>query len=169
MRILFLLFVLLIPLSAPSFICSPSSLDLKSESVYSTTQDRKAFERLIQSSNSEYEINGSHCCPQLLVDSNEYADKESGGYMISENNVNCKRKGIAVQKCIDSMIINNVVNADKQGIVVYKTRGSSFITNKLSGNGKYSVSGHIKGTSNFYKTLGTEDALKSSSYIVLDK
>lgn len=99
----------------------------------------------------------------------QYADKESGGYMISENNVNCKRRGIAIQRCNNSMITNNVVYADKQGIVVYQTRGSSFISNKFSGSGKYSVSGHIKGTSNYYKTLGAEDALKSSSFIVLEK
>ena len=93
----------------------------------------------------------------------------SGGYMISENNVSCKRRGIVIQKCKDSMITNNVVNSDLQGIVVFATENSSFITNKLQGNGKYSVSGHIKGTSNYYKTLGAEDALVPSSHIIVDK
>lgn len=96
-------------------------------------------------------------------------DKGSGGYMITENNISCKRRGIVVQKCKDAVIANNAINTEIQGIVVYQTEQSSFITNKFSGKGKYSVSGHIKGTSNFYKTLGSDDALVPSSFVIIEK
>ena len=99
----------------------------------------------------------------------QVADEASGGYMISENNIKCSRKGIVLQKCSKAVVSNNVIAAEKQGIVVSLTEDSSFILNKFSGKGKYSVSGSKKGTSNFYKTFGDNDSLVPSEFVRIEK
>lgn len=115
-------------------------------------------------------IGNNILCPNSLgVVIAQQSDKVTGGYLISDNNIICKRKGIVLQKCKNSVVSNNIVNADDQGILVYATEGSSFITNKFSGKGLYSVRNHIAGTTNFFKTLGMDDALVPSPYIILEK
>lgn len=96
-------------------------------------------------------------------------DRTSGGYIISNNKITCNRKGIVVQKCTNAMVHDNSIDVNKQGILVFETAKSSFIHNGFAGKGKYAVSGHVKGQSNYYKTLGENDALKPSEYIILDK
>lgn len=96
-------------------------------------------------------------------------DRSSGGYMISDNNVFSKSRGIVTQKCKDVMVTNNVINSEAQGVEVFATESSFYIMNKFSGKGKYSVGGHIKGTSNHYKTIGVDNALTPSQYIIIDK
>lgn len=109
-------------------------------------------------------------CPESLgIVVIRNADKLSGGYKISENNIVCYRKGIVLQKCIDSVVSNNTVSAEEQGILVYATEGSSFILNKFLGKGKYFVSESKKGTSNNYRVFGDGDSLKPSEFVRLEK
>lgn len=96
------------------------------------------------------------------------ADKLSGGYMISENNITCYRKGIVLQNCTDSFVSNNSVSAEEQGILVYATEKTSFILNKFLGKGKYIVRESKKGTSNHYKVFGDDDSLTQSEYIRIE-
>lgn len=109
-------------------------------------------------------------CPKSFgIVVSQIPDKSSGGYFISNNMIRCNRRGIVVQKCTDTMVSDNRIDAEKQGIQVFETGKSSFIHNKFVGKGKYAVSGHIIGQSNYYKTLGENDALKPSEYIILEK
>lgn len=96
-------------------------------------------------------------------------DNTTGGYVISNNSILCKRRGVAISRCKNATVNNNRIQAENQGVSVYETEGSSFIQNAFTGRGKYYVSGNIKGESNYYKTFGDNDGLKPSKYIVLDK
>jgi len=96
-------------------------------------------------------------------------DNTTGGYVITNNSITCKRRGVAISRCKNTTVNNNTIQAEKQGVSVYETEGSSFIQNAFTGRGKYYVSGNIKGESNYYKTFGDDDGLKPSKYTVLDK
>lgn len=93
------------------------------------------------------------------------ADKTSGGYLISENNVLCYRKGIVLQHCSSAIVSNNIVNTDNQGIVVKTTSESSFFQNKFLGKGKFYISDSKDRISNKYETLGDSDLLQPLEYI----
>lgn len=96
-------------------------------------------------------------------------DNTTGGYIILNNSITCKRRGIAVLRCKNATVSNNKIYAEKQGLVVSETEGSSFIHNEFTGNGKYYISDNIIGKRNYYETFGDNDGIKPSDYSILEK
>lgn len=127
LRFHLLSFFILIGVAVPAGYCSQVGSFFSSSATRVTTHGRKAFEKLIKSANSEYEINGSYdfngaivTIPEGCVLKSRYAKLSNGTIVLKSR---CDLNGFSfnnVQLMIDGSEGVRVANCSFTGDFVYK-------------------------------------------------